>query len=282
LDPLRTLATLPLVIEALLLEIAVGGFVMLLWTGRRESSPRGPGEEDSPARNFLRTGGPIVLLMGVLALAASVALSVPSDLRPPGYDPRVSGVAVGLEVLFLLGVAAYSVGAFRSTGGGVGARDVAAAGAGGLALAAVALQDGGLNMRGLALLLSWGVVAAALGAILMATVLGHGYLVTPKLSERPLVRLIRIGLLAQAVQALLLLAGLPAGMAAGALLLSGAFWLRLLLGLVLPVGINLAALQCARMRSMQSATGLLYISMSLMFAGEIPAKVLVFLGRMLT
>jgi hypothetical protein len=53
-------------------------------------------------------------------------------------------------------------------------------------------------------------------------------------------------------------------------------WLRLLVGLVFPLIIAWAAVQTARTRSMESATGLLYIGVGAIAAGTILASGLYF------
>ena len=53
-------------------------------------------------------------------------------------------------------------------------------------------------------------------------------------------------------------------------------WLRLLVGLVFPLVVSWAAVQTARTRSMESATGLLYINVGTIAAGTILAAGLYF------
>ena len=53
-------------------------------------------------------------------------------------------------------------------------------------------------------------------------------------------------------------------------------WLRLLVGLVFPLIVSWAAVQTARTRSMESATGLLYINVGTIAAGTILAAGLYF------
>ena len=58
-------------------------------------------------------------------------------------------------------------------------------------------------------------------------------------------------------------------------------WLRLLIGLVFPLVVSWAAIQTARSRSMESATGLLYIDVGAIAAGTILAAGLYFGGGVL-
>jgi hypothetical protein len=108
--------------------------------------------------------------------------------------------------------------------------------------------------------------------------------VTPKLPEAPLLRFSRwllLGLLAQLglfVVWVALGAG-PSGVPAFAALVGPwalFVWLRLLVGLVFPLIVSWAAIQTARSRSMESATGLLYINVGTIAAGTILAAGLYF------
>ena len=128
-------------------------------------------------------------------------------------------------------------------------------------------------------------LAAALGGVWAAMVLGHWYLVTPKLPEAPLVRFARWLTIVLAAQLVLSIAWLAIGAGANGLPgframveLPWAFfvWLRLLVGLVFPLIVSWAAIQTARTRSMESATGLLYINVGTIAAGTILAAGLYF------
>ena len=56
------------------------------------------------------------------------------------------------------------------------------------------------------------------------------------------------------------------------------FWLRVLVGLALPLVVAGMTWQCCRIRSLQSATGLLYVAVALVLAGEIASKLLLVLA----
>jgi hypothetical protein len=115
-------------------------------------------------------------------------------------------------------------------------------------------------------------------------ILGHWYLVTPRLPEAPLVRFARWLGVVLALQLGLFVAWLglgagPAGTPAFAALVGPwalFVWLRLLVGLVFPLVVSWAAVQTARSRSMESATGLLYINVGTIAAGTILAAGLYF------
>ncbi len=131
------------------------------------------------------------------------------------------------------------------------------------------------------------VLAAATGGVFAAMILGHWYLVTPKLPEAPLVMVARRLLWIVTLQVLLFVGWVGFGAGPGAPGSSGPFaalvgpwalfvWLRLIVGLVFPLVVSWAALQTARTRSMESATGLLYIDVGAIAAGTILAAGLYF------
>lgn len=124
--------------------------------------------------------------------------------------------------------------------------------------------------------------ALLLGWSLITMLLGHWYLVAPRLTFRHLVVFCRV-LVGTVILRLLVLAATLA--AAGAVdarvepnplrLLTGLggqgifFWFRLLWGLAVPLVLSAMALHCARQRSNQSATGILYVVVVGTFIGEI-------------
>jgi len=108
--------------------------------------------------------------------------------------------------------------------------------------------------------------------------------VTPKLPEAPLVLFARLLLGVVGLQVVLFVAWLATGAGpsgrAGFAELTGPWalfvWLRLIVGLVFPLVVSWAAIQTARTRSMESATGLLYINVGSIAAGTILAAGLYF------
>lgn len=164
------------------------------------------------------------------------------------------------------------------------AADLAAVIAGGATIVAGALAWGGSPVGTAALLLQLAVLSGAIGGVFAAMVLGHWYLVTPKLPEAPLILLARVLLAVMALQVGLFVAWLATGAgpahAAPFSALTGQWalfvWLRLIVGLVFPLVVSWAAVQTARTRSMESATGLLYINVGTIAAGTILAAGLYF------
>jgi hypothetical protein len=114
------------------------------------------------------------------------------------------------------------------------------------------------------------IAALALGAVNAAMLLGHWYLVTPKLSPTPLRRMMWLVIAALAAQTVLTAASLAT---LGTDPLSGALgWLtalRLAAGIGLPIVITVLALLASRAASLQASTGLLYIGLALVIAGSI-------------
>jgi hypothetical protein len=147
-----------------------------------------------------------------------------------------------------------------------------------------ALAWGGGSLGVLDLLTQLVVVSAAIGGVFAAMILGHWYLVTPKLPEAPLILLARTLFAVVALQVILFWAWVgtgagPADVAPFAALVGPwalFVWLRLIVGLALPLAIGWASVQTARSRSMESATGLLYINVGSIAAGTILAAGLYF------
>jgi hypothetical protein len=154
----------------------------------------------------------------------------------------------------------------------------------GLVLVSGALSWGGGGLASALLVVELAGLSAVLGGVWAAMILGHWYLVTPRLPEAPLVRYARWLGIALAVQVVLFVAwiGLGAGPSGTPLFaaLVGPWalfvWLRLLVGIVFPLVVSWAAVQTARSRSMESATGLLYINVGTIAAGTILAAGLYF------
>ena len=128
--------------------------------------------------------------------------------------------------------------------------------------------------------LSFGALALGLAAVGLA--LGHWYLVTPRLPAQPLVELTTAFLIVVLIQAILFGAALLVTVedAEGGrdLPLSSdpTFWLRIVIGFILPLIFGWMAWTTARMRSMMAATGLLYLTTAAVLAAQIAARALMF------
>lgn len=230
-----------------------------------------------------------------LCAAAFAGLALVSDGSLPPTTLAGSPVTVdaawdlprraALAILFV-GAAAYSAAAFRGRRAPAVGGIAVVAGAATLAAAALGWGDGLIGAAPLVVQLL--VLAAATGGVFAGMVLGHWYLVTPKLSTEPALLLTRALTWVVIIQLALFLAWV--GLGAGRNLapfspLVGSWalfvWLRLLIGLVFPVIITWAAHLTVRTRSMESATGLLYIDVGAIAAGTILAAGLYFGAGML-
>jgi hypothetical protein len=221
-------------------------------------------------------------IFGVLAALADGGLPVLSPALAVRADPAWDVARrLALAALPLVAVV-YGVALARGRRAvPLAAVSVAASGA---VLLTGALSWGGGGLGSALLLIELAGLAAVLGGVWAAMVLGHWYLVTPRLPEAPLVRIARWLGLALAAQLGLFVAWIalgagPAGSPAFAALVGPwalFVWLRLLVGLVFPLIVSWAAIQTARTRSMESATGLLYINVGTIAAGTILAAGLYF------
>jgi len=127
--------------------------------------------------------------------------------------------------------------------------------------------------------------SVTLGAFSVAMIWGHWYLVNPRLDEKPLNELVLIALGAIVVELLVtaLNAAIPVGtpFESNALLAvdlpeNPGFWLRVGVGLLFPAALAYMAYVSSRERSMMSATGLLYIAVGAILAGEALGRGLLF------
>lgn len=212
----------------------------------------------------------------VIALPA-VLLAIALALRAPGGDAlALVTIALGLTALVYLGcilsgrMKASRILAWCLTGIGFAA------------LAAEARSQGGASG-----FLSAATAAGLLGSVMLAMLLGHAYLNIPGL---PIVHLRRLGWLFGAfLGARLIAVGLAAGKLLGgnaasapgrldaeAILASDLPFLgvRLALGVLVPGVLAVMVDRTARIRSTQSATGLLYVALIFVLFGELIASYL--------
>jgi hypothetical protein len=115
-----------------------------------------------------------------------------------------------------------------------------------------------------------------LGGAGVGLVLGHWYLVTPRLSAAPLRRLLDVLLCGLALEALAIgLSALAGGDAAAG---DVVFWARLSALVVLPTVVAAAARACCREwprgRALQAATGLLYVATGSVFGAVLLGNLL--------
>jgi hypothetical protein len=235
------------------LRLAVGLLACLLLLSPAQINPR-----------FYRTH-----FLIALALAALVA----------AFDHDTSGLLVALGAAMVLSLTGYFC--WSLEGAPLGrSLIVAAAAALGTALVLAELageQSGALGWR----LAADATSAALLGSAMTAMLLGHTYLIAPGLSIAPLLRL--LAALLGATLARLALAGLAlwlwsstGGHSLVTLEDETVLWLpvRWGLGFVAPLVLGVMAWQTAKIRSTQSATGILYVVVVFCFLGELTGQLL--------
>jgi len=220
------------------------------------------------------TRGYRLFMAGLLAVCAGILLLSEVNLSPGTVTDVTAGPRRELVWVVAALTAAYLVASIvRLPRSGLA---IAAGSAGIFSLAVLAAAGGTLSAPLFAAQLI--LVALALGAVNAAMLLGHWYLVTPKLSPTPLRRMMWLLLASLAVQALLFAVAVitvssgPLGGPIGWLT-----WLRLVAGILLPIGITILAMLATRAASLQASTGLLYIGLALVMAGSIAGASLAYL-----
>jgi hypothetical protein len=261
----------------LLTSIAVGAYLAVVLARRQTAATRG----------YLGFMAFAAATVGILAWLSDGALAIDSGrlvgtIQPFPLDPAFDAPRRAALGLFCLLAVFEVVAIARRRAWQVVEVGGAAVGIAVLALAALAWGGGVVGV--VALFAQLAILSVVTGGVFAAMVLGHWYLVTPKLPERALILFARILTIAIALQLALFIAwtglgGGPHGSPGfGALTGEWALfvWLRLIVGLVFPLIVSWAAIQTARTRSMESATGLLYINVGTIASGTILAAGLYF------
>jgi hypothetical protein len=159
----------------------------------------------------------------------------------------------------------------------------AALGAIALTLLALMVREPAWSVIGPALTFYAG--ALTIGTVTVAMIWGHWYLVNPRLPEQPLNEMTLICLAALGLELIVIAlnAAIPVGqeIASNALLAidlaqNPAFWLRVGVGLIFPLILAFMAYKSSTERAMMSATGLLYIAVGAVLAGEAIGRGLLF------
>ena len=263
------IATLPIVLAVVLTELAVGGSFLGWWVDRAGRAPTG----------FLK----LVAFVDAGAIAAALAL-VP--VFPKGDLADAASINTGplgafgqaLIVVTVL-VIIQLITTFLPARGLRIAAGILATVAGVLTLAVVALAtkpvDAAVDPLAFA---AMPLGAIALGGADGAMLLGHWYLVTPKLSPGPLRRAALTVVAAVALQIALVAIVALRGDLTGSweTALSVALGIRIGVGLFMTLLVAAAAWWTAGMNT-QSSTGLLYVALGCAFAGEVSARVMFFL-----
>lgn len=265
---MEAIAGLPLVLAVVLTELAVGGAALLFFLDRMGNAPSG-----------FRKLTAIVDLAAIASAAALIPALPRGDLAQRAglqTGPLASfAQALPLVVGFLLVHAIVCFLPWRLLRDAAGTLAVAS-GVFVLGVAATARPTQDLYDPFALAALPLG--ALALGGSNAAMLLGHWYLVTPKLSPAPLQRAALAIVAALALQAVLVAVSVGRGELAG--ITQTALWiavaLRVGVGLAMAAGVALGAWWTARMNT-QSSTGLLYVALGCVLAGEVSARVIFYL-----
>lgn len=120
--------------------------------------------------------------------------------------------------------------------------------------------------------------ACVLGSAMTAMLMGHSYLIAPAMSMAPLMRLLACLGTAVLLRIILACYGLWTWTQIGSEApgTDVTFWLpvRWALGLIAPLVLGWLAWETARIRSTQSATGILYVVVLMVFLGELTSMLL--------
>jgi hypothetical protein len=253
--------------------LALGSYAAVVLLRRRTTATRG----------YLGFTTVCAVGFGILAWASDGALPASLGTSPVVVDPAWDGPRASALGAFCL-LAAAGLVARRIAPRPASVVEWAALAAAGATLIFGALAWGGGSLGTVTLLVQLIALSAATGGVFAAMILGHWYLVTPRLPEAPLLLLARSLLAVVVLQVVLFWAWVATGAGPGdgapfaALVGPWALfvWLRLIVGLVFPLIVSWASVQTARSRSMESATGLLYINVGSIAAGTILAAGLYF------
>ena len=214
--------------------------------------------------SFFRTHCQVIL--GLLVLAAL-------DLSRIGGAGPLAGVTIGAAVLGYLAAVSWGLGLVRVA---VPITALLALTTGGVLVAAS--RGGGWELTALN---ASGRLASAflLGSTLTAMLLGHHYLTAPAMSIDPLKRFVRCMAVALGLRTFVAALGLglwytgivvPRPSATAAPLFLAIRWG---MGLVGPLVATILTWKTVAIRSTQSATGILYIAMTLVLFGELTALI---------
>ncbi len=268
------LDALPHTVLLILAELSVGSLAAVLIADARGMVKSG----------FVKLSAAIVVIAAALALLSAWNIGS-GDLEGYRLEEGLFGAIRSCIAVFLaltLLYAALAFGEQRERSLMVGAVAVLA---GLVSIGVLAYQVSPPAWGYEGVLLSFIAGTLALGLVNETMILGHWYLVSPKLPGKPLQELTLLLVVVLAVQGALLVlnAAIPAretpesaAVLAGSLGSNPAFWLRVSVGLVFPLALSFMAWRSSLEHSMMSATGLLYIAVGAVFVGEVLARGLLF------
>ena len=268
------LDALPHTVLLILAEFSVGSLIAVLVVDARGLAPS----------SYVKLSAGIIGVVAALMLLSALSVSG-ADLDGYRLKSGLFGPIRAVTAVFLAMSLFYALLTFREdrersllVGGLCAAVGVVAVGM-------LAYQASPPTWGFPGILLSLLVGTLALGFVSEAMLLGHWYLVTPKLPGKPLVELTFVLSVVMTVQAVVAIvnAAVPVrevpestALFAGGLGSNPAFWLRIGVGLLFPLALSFMAWRSSIEHSMMSATGLLYIAVGGVFVGEVLARGLLF------
>ena len=268
--------TLPLALFLLLAETTIGGVATVAYLSLTGGLTRG----------FLKFIAVTYAILAALAFLVVLAAPPGSYQRLFAINQSAAGALVFLQGLLVIVMLAQVVviwrrpdASFRSWVPTLAASALLLAG---IVAALWPLARSPLEAAGITLTVM--LSAAVLGAATTGMLLGHWYLVTPALTNAPLLRAIVVllgSLVLQAILFPLTLGGLThgSGSVTSALGLSpvlSVLWA--LAAVVLPLVASGLALPTGRLRSFMSTTGLLYLAMIAILPGQLLGQLLFFIA----
>src|SRR3982074_3132122 len=267
--------TLPLALFLLLAETAVGGFATVAYLRLTGGLTHG----------FLKFIAVTYAILGGLAFLVVLTGPPGAYHRLLSINQSAAGALVFLQGLLVVALVVHAVVIWRRDGSRLSWVLTLSASVLLLAGIAAALWPlAGSLLNGAAIALVVALSAAVLGAATPEIVFGHWYLVTPALTNRPLLRAIGVLLVSLVLQAILFpltLRGLAhgSGSLTHPLTLSPVLTVLWALGAVfLPLVAAGLALPTCRLRSFMSTTGLLYLAMIAILPGQLLGQLLFFVA----
>jgi hypothetical protein len=264
--------SLPYALLILLVEYTVGGLWVLYLAQVRGQA----------AESFVKFGAVLTAIVAVLTLAVATAVDIEADVDgyplDDSYETELIWALVTVFGISALHAGATLLGHRLPALALGGAASLAGLVAIGLLAQVIAEPTWGF----LLVFVSLAVAAVVVGAVSQGMVLGHWYLVTPRLPEQPLREMTLLLVIVMGVQLVLLAPALAlphddVQTSVDTEILSNPFfYLRVGGGIVFPALLGWMAFDSSGARAMMSATGLLYIAMALVLAGEVVGRGLMF------
>ncbi|MGE0571342.1 MAG: hypothetical protein AB7H85_05595 [Dehalococcoidia bacterium] len=269
-------AALPYTLLIILAEMSIGSLLITVASDLRGGVTRG----------FVMTMAFFVAIFAGLALWTAASINIGTDvdgyrIDADWFDPARNMIIVVLALSIVYTLAVFMgwdpVGRIAGILGSV---------AGLLAVALLAGMFAPPTWGYPAVFLALLAGTLAMGAVSVSMTWGHWYLTEGALPAWPLRDLALILLGALVLQSLVLVLNLavpvrevpsPENPVDVSIFANPALYLRIGVGLIFPLILAVLSLRTTQIRAMQSATGLLYICMGAVFAGEVLAKGLMFI-----